>query len=367
MAGNLTGKLGVIGLLFFIILCFSLFGCAGKNEVRENSPNEDAGEEILIDRNITANRLLWCGENNTLVYHTEVGLFIYDVKSGEKVKVGDGYQSPIACTPDDKWLIYMDKSSARYDKVDNSRGNADLWRYEFKTGKNEKFLIVGSSYTLSAGEAIFAPKGFKLYLAYKPSTTMEMPEPKWDVVWLERERAGSVWFKKPLALIGDGGRYQDGALVIDVISPYKKHFVMDAGFHDSYIQMIDAQERIYMRTADDNFGRGWQTVRCSVDVDKVSISCESIFKDIMAEGHPSFGYDITNDGDFAVIAKQDDNCVRLRRIGESGGRCITNDDRTVGTNVSISPDEKWLVFDKSRHTEDKLYRSDLYITRFNRD
>lgn len=305
---------------FFIFLCFSFVGCAGVNELREKSPNKETGEEILLGRNNINERPLWCGKNNTLVYHTEVGLFTYDVKSGEKVKVGNGYQSPIACTPDGKWLIYMNKSSARYDKVDNSRGNAaDLWRYEFKTGRNEKFLIVGESYTLSAGEAIFAPKGFKLYLANKPTSTMEMPEPKWDVVWLERERAGMVWFKKPLALIGDGGRYQSGALVIDVISPYKKQFVVDAGFHDSTIQMIDAQERIYMRTADDNFGRGWQTVRCSVDVDKIAISCESIFKDIMAEGHPSFGYDITKDGDFAVTAKMDDNCVRLRRIGESGG------------------------------------------------
>lgn len=358
--------------LFLVLLMsfsFSLVGCAGEKRNIGELDQEKPGinKEILLGRNNINERPLWCGRNNTLIYHTEVGLFTYDVKSGEKVKIGNGFQSPLACTPNGKWLIYMNKSSARYDKLDISRGNADLWRYEFKTGRNEKFLIVDESYTLSAGEAIFAPKGSKLYLAYKPSTTMEMPKPKWDVVWLERERAGSVWFKKPLALIGDGGRYQDGALVIDVISPYKKQFVMDAGFNGSTIQMIDAQERIYMRTAYDNFVHGWQTVRCSVDVDKVSISCEAIFKDIMAEGHPSFGYDITRDGDFAVTAKRFDSCVRLRRIGESGGRCITRDDRTVGTNVSISPDEKWLVFDKSRLKDEKYYRSDLYITRFNRD
>ncbi len=355
-------------LLAVSFVAFSLLGCAEVNELTKKPKNKETGEEILLGRNILNEKPLWCGKNNTLVYHTEVGLFTYDVKSGEKVKVGNGYQKPIACTPDGKWLIYMNKSSGRYDKLDNSRSNSDLWRYEFKTGRNEKFLIVDESYTLSARGAIFSPKGSKLYFADKPSTTLEMPEPKWEVVWLERESAGRVWFKKPLALIGDGvGRYQDGALVIDVISPYKKQFVMDAGFYGAYTLMIDAQERIYMRTADDNFGRGWQIVRCSVDVDKVAISCESIFKDIMAEGHPSFGFEITKDGDFAVIAKQDDNCVRLRRIGESGGRCITRDDRTVGTNVSISPDEKWLVFDRSRHNDEKLYRSDLYITRFNRD
>ena len=352
----------------FIFLCFTFVSCAEVNEFTKKAKNKESEEEILLGRNILNEKPLWCGKNNTLIYHTNVGLFAYDIKSGEKVKIGNGFQSPLACTPNGKWLIYMNKSSARYDKLDNSRGNADLWRYEFKTGRNEKFMIVDENNTLSAKGAIFSPKGSKLYFVDKPSTTMEMPKPKWKVVWLERESAGRVWFKKPLALIGDGvGRYQDGALVIDVISPYKKQFVMDAGFHDSSIQMIDAQERIYMRTADDNFGHGWQTVRCFVDVDKITISCEAIFKDIMAEGHPSFGYEVTKDGDFAVIANMDDNCVRLRRIGESGGRCITSDDITVGTTVSISPDEKWLVFDKSRLKDEKYYRSDLYITRFNRD
>lgn len=353
---------------FFILLCFSFVGCAGVNELREKSPNEEAGKEILIDRNITANRPFWCGKKNTLVYHKEVGLFIYEVESGKKIKVGDGYQSPLTCTPDGEWLIYMDKSSTRWDTDSYDLGVVDLWRYELKTGKREKFFIVSDDDASSARGAIFAPKGLKLYLSFKPETTMEMPEPKWDVVWLERESVGSVWFKEPMALIGDGsGRYQEGALVIDVLSPYKKKFVMDSGFYGATIIMIDAQERIYMNTVDDNFARGEQTVRCSLDVDKVAISCESIFKDIMAEGHPSFGFDITSDGDFAVTALWKDSCVRLRRRGESGERCITNDDSMVGTKANISPDERWLAFTRLRHIGERNYHSDLYITRFTRD
>ena len=357
-------------VLSFVLLSLSSVGCVKKIEPKGESPKEggEAKKEIFVDSDITTNKPFWCGKMNALVYHKKVGLFIYEVESGKKVKVGNGYQVPLACSPDGEWLIYEDKKSVRWDTETSEELVADIWRYELKTGKREKFFIVSDDEASSGSSAIFAPVGNTLYLVYKPVTTMEMPEPKWDVVWLERERAGSVWFKEPLALIGDGsGRYQMGALVIDVISPYKKQFVMDAGFHDSTILMIDAQERIYMRTADDNFSRGEQTVRCSIDVNKVAISCESIFKDIMAEGHPYFGFDITKDGDFAVTSLWKDSCVRLRRIGESEGRCITSDDRMVGTKVNISPDEKWLAFTIERHMGERSYLSDLYITSFTKN
>ena len=360
--------------LFFVLLCLSLVGCAGENEPKEKSPEKVVtpreevkageeerepkeesrpGKEIFVDSSLTAYRVLWCGKKNSLVYDKDEGLFVYDVESGLKVRVGGAYLSPLGCSPDGEWLVYEDRLINRFDDDNIEQRNLFLWRYELKTGKRQKFLIADDVYTSGVDGAIFAPVDNTIYLANKPATTMEMPEPKWEVVWLERNTIGKAWLKEPLALVGSGkSMSHSGPMIeIDVLSPYKKKIELDSGFNHPFLIMTDAQDRVYMR--DDK-----RIVRCSFDLDNEVISCGSVFLgDIIAETNSSFGFDITNDGNFVVFSKWRDSCVRIRRIGESKGRCITSTDHKVDTDVDISPDGKWLAY----KTFDGLYITEFTI------
>lgn len=364
--------------VFLVTFSFSSLGCATKNEPKEKlsektvAPKEiaalkedikptnetKAGEEILVDSMIDIFRMFWCGKKNTLVFTKKDGLFIYDVESRKKVRLGNPYMSPLTCSPDGEWLVYTDSTSSRYDEVDPARGIVDLWRYELKSGRHQKFLY-SDSYVRYAGEGIFAPEGNTLYLDFQPSTSMEMPEPKWDVVWLKRDSKGMGWFKEPLALVGAGKYHgRSGLVEIDIISPYTKKIFLDSGFYYASFEMTDAKGRVYLRTWDDKMGNGERIIRCSIDLGKRDISCGSVFfGDLISGGYNSYSYDITDNGDFAVITQSGENCVRIRRIGESEGRCITSTDHKINREVKISPDEKWLAYE----TYDGLYITEFII------
>ena len=149
---------------------------------------------------------------------------------------------------------------------------------------------------------------------------MEMPEPKWDVVWLKRDSRGEGWFKEPLALVGAGKYHgRSGLLEVDVISPYKKKNFLNSGFFDASFVMTDAKARVYLRTFDDKMGGGERIIRCSIDLDKKYVSCGSVFfGDLISAGYSYY-------------------CVRIRRIGESKGRCVTSTDHKIGREVKSHP------------------------------
>ena len=345
-----------------VLLMFLFSGAwAEENEPNKESPKEEpkAGKEIFVDKVIEPFKLFWCG-NNALLFDYEEGVFIYDVESRKKTHLDDRYMSPIACSLDGQWFVYRGPTDPAWNTDSKKFGFVNLWRYELKTGRKQKFLVADNGYASSVGKGLFSPVGNTIYLAFKPTTSIEMPEPKWDVVWLERDNTGEGWLSDPVALVGSG-KYnaQSGMIEIDVVSPYKKKIKLDSGFHNAHFLMTDSQGNIYMETYDDKMGNGKRIVRCSVDLDNEEISCGSLFfGDLISRGFSSYySFDIPDDVNFAVIAEWGDSCVRLRRIGESGGQCVTSTDRKIVSYVSISPDGKWLAYE----TIDGLYVTEFII------
>jgi hypothetical protein len=191
MSRNLTGKFGVSALLFLVLLCFSPVSWSieivGKEELANKKPRH--GKEIFVDKVIEPFKLFWCG-NNALLFDYEEGVFIYDVESRKKTHLDDRDMSTIACSPDGQWFIYRGPDDPAWDTNSQEFGIVNLWRYEFKTGRKQKFLVADNGYASSVGKGLFSPVDNTIYLASKPVTAIEMPEPKWDVVWLERDNVG---------------------------------------------------------------------------------------------------------------------------------------------------------------------------------
>ena len=361
MKMKLSKEIATALCVSIFLLLFSFSGVWAEDiELNKKLPEEGGKirNEIFVDKIIEPFEFFWCG-NNALLFEYEEGVFIYDVESKKKTHLDDRHMSAIACSPDGQWFVYRGPTDPAWNTDSQKFGFINLWRYELKTGKKQKFLVADNSYASSVGKGLFSPVDNTIYLAFKPTISIEMPEPKWDVVWLERNNDGQGWLNDPVALVG-AGKYnaQSGIVEIDVVSPYKKKIKLDSGFHNTFFLMTDAQGNIYMETYYDKMHTGGgRIVRCSVDLDNEEISCGSLFfGDLISDGFLSYyGFDIPDDVNFAVIAKWGDSCVRLRRIGESGGRCVTSTDRKIGSYVRISPDGKWLAYETFEG---------LYITEF---
>jgi len=87
----------------------------------------------------------------------------------------------IACSHDGTWLVYVDSTSVRYDIGTYERGVRDFWRYNFKTGQRQKFAI-------AQGGGKWSPDGKKfLFQLSKPRSSIEQPNPKWELVFSKRD------------------------------------------------------------------------------------------------------------------------------------------------------------------------------------
>ncbi len=341
----------------FLLIADNGYGGKKKDQVGASAKTK-AGDEILVARNITADRPFWCGRNGKLIYSKDdSGLFYYDVKTGKSVNIAEIWNAPSACTPDGEWLVYADKNTIRYGKGTVERGAMDVWRYRFKTGERQRFVITGDR------DAIFAPKGLRLYPGRRPTERMEMPKPKWDILWSEGRGAGTLWLGDGSAVIGE---YRDldlpfdrrrDALEVEVFGPKRKVVSIYPEFPDFYLLLVDKQNRVYIDVRDED-DEGKRLVRCRVDIDKETISCETVLK----PWNEFWKMDVFPDGEILAISKRrEDNCVRLLSVGEKEMPCITAEEGPIGSYVAISPDERWLAFQRARHVGDKNYHSDLYI------
>src|SRR3990170_2122020 len=279
-------------------------------------------KEILVAENITNVHPFWCGQRNVLIYSAEEkGLFYYDIKTGLNVNVADWGNTPLACSPDGEWLVYADKFSVRYDKGTVEIGVVDVWRHEFKTGKNQKFVIADDGHVSSAREGIFPPKGLTLYLGRRPNERLE----------------------------------------IEVFDAEERIITIYPEFQTFYPLLTDKQNRVYMTVEEND---GLRVVRCTVDVKEEKLSCHTVLQE---DGHVK-GFDVLSDGETAVFTRDDDRCVRIMLTGKKKADCITASRYVIGNYVAISPDGGWMTFTANRKSDEGNHDiSDLYIVELKKD
>lgn len=388
-----------IFLLCVFLSSVTLNGCARLKG--KDAAMKDPAEPLLISTD--ADYMFWCGADALIYAYTErditryveTEIYWYDVHTGRRVIVGkesdddnakatEGQQTeeegketgdyfvfPMACTPDGKWLVYLNKGSLRWDES-GVRGIGDIWRYEVATGRHEKIAIARDISGFDKG--ILSPDGKTLFLGKKPMEGVEMPEPRWEIVWSELEDLSSaLWFQNSSAVITSywGRRDRNNDMVIEVVSPRRKTVVFNPEDLNSFSLLYsDKEGRIYVYFWDSEGKR--HVARCDVDLEDESVSCEDVF---IEGGRKVNDLEVFSDGEFIAFTEDGGRCVKALRAGEERARCITppidtlGDYRvTPGRSIKISPDDRWLAFTLLRMDKaGEGIGEDLYIIELNKD
>lgn len=312
-------------------------------------------EEILIAGDTEEGLVLapqWCG-STAVVYSFSSDAYMPDpippsygdywvnLITGKHIKLqlGDG-ASRAGCSSDGKWVIYSDDSA----------GGKASWRYQVETGQKQKFRVgpIGI-----AGWQPFSPDGQKYLLARKPFDFVEMPEPRWEIVWLHRKYQGfgeKIWMADSASvLIHDRNlRGSIDQLGVERLSDgqFKK---LNTDLKISNLR-VDKENRIYglVDGATPSSGKPNQTrqlVRCQISND--TLRCKALLPASPRKTSYSSGiepeYFITPDSKDIIFREDGSNCIWRFRIEKLQKECVLR--VNTGNVFKLSPDGKWLLFD----------------------
>ncbi|NIX02002.1 MAG: hypothetical protein GWN13_27935, partial [Phycisphaerae bacterium] len=99
-----------------------LSGCATVKQVSVTTPIKIKGKkEILVAEDIGrgsgVSRVFWCGNDALVAYSDKTGMELIEVQGGKRIEVSrNGQDYPFNCSPDGRWVLYMDRASTRLDK-----------------------------------------------------------------------------------------------------------------------------------------------------------------------------------------------------------------------------------------------------------
>ena len=400
-------------LTFILILLATLFLLTGCTESKQ--PPEDTGirgkgeKEILIARDIGGglafSLIEWCGNNALLIYGSEFGIQWIGF-NGKKVTIStsaDDY--PRGCTPDGKWVFYRDRSSARVYKDKFGRvaenipfdgpgwyGNViDLYRYEVSTGRRQRFAVVRDD-----GSSLVSPDGSKVLLGKRHDSAIEMPEPKWETVWLKNDWVyGSThWFPDSSGILTN--IWENGYFTLGIeffgVEGWSKEFSLDlmrprktrgADFGATYVffEAVVEDNILYFIAMDDiadgrSARKKYSLFRCRIEDRDLTCSSAGGFE--TEEGRRISLESIEHQFNEDVILKyNEDNCIRRIRAGGSVAECIADtrfeDDEYEDIDmVGVSPDGRWLAIRRGKLPPKPggrfyAYQYDLFVKKLSED
>lgn len=340
----------VIAVMLLLPIMFS------NSYAEESGEKAWVGEPILVSLN--RHGMLWCG-SDALIYgyqesspdrYIESEEYWYDINTRRKVLIGketdDFIISSLDCTPDGKWLIYINFRSSRWGESKDAYIQ-DLWRYEVATGKHEKIAITNEIPNSQVNN--ISPDSNRIFLGTKPPEEIEMPEPKLEIVWSEIDVSGDVlWTKDSSAVIASKWVQSIGTdnLVIETIEPKRETIVFSlADIQRSALFFLDSKGRIYRYYWVNEKSR---VARCTLNSKEKSFVCEDIF----IEGNSKIeDFEIFADGEFIAFTEKNGSCVKAIKVGEDKAHCITPPIDTLGNyrippggSIKVSPDDRWLAF-----------------------
>ncbi len=370
---QMTHKLYSQALLLFCFFIFTItLGCSNTQDGETVPPATSTpvdtvkpltitgGEEILVAEDISNHNPFWCSNDEILIYVVRYGsIFYYDTRKKKSFRIADHGNAPLACSPDGKWLVYMDRLNMRYHTEPTTDFAADLWRYEFKTGKKQKFTITTSSIE---GSSLFKPdKSYTLFLGKRTHEQMEMPEPKWKILWSrQKESFSGFWLKDNSAIIGD---YQtadtrENSINIEPIDITKEIISLYPKYPNYYFFMLDTKDRVYIKASGIMRTDNSHTVRCRLNLKDKDLSCEPILFDKFT----IHSFDILSDNETIVFNRYGEDCLKIKRIGWDAEKCITSRPHKMGFYAVASPNDRWVAFTSNHFsTEYRINISDLHI------
>lgn len=356
-----------LSILFLLIVIFSVNGCKGEEAGPDKAPplrqapgvsvDKDAGvneegarktkekKEILVSETTHEVRPIWCGPTLSLVYSDLYkGMFLHEVETGVKTKVAEGWNTPLGCTRDGKWLLYL--GGVHWDKETGKKELAEIWRYGLSSGKRERFAVTELSDALNIGENIPSPDGWGVFLGQDPGEGVETAEPAWEVVRTKdkQSHSSSIWLGEPRAVVSSRWSFKDkrDLLEVDILTPERRSITLDPGLSEFLLKLTDGQDRVYMKVWDKGSGEARRIVRCTLDLDEESVSCQTVLE---RRSH-IVDFDVFPDNETIAFAEKGEKCVMLMRPDETKAECITTGWYKPIYKISISPDGKWLALQR---------------------
>ncbi len=370
-------KISIV-ILFCIVVLFSGI----------KSYADEQKEKIFIGQFKGNASAIWCGNDALVVSSRESGIEWIDILSNKRIKISsrtfpDKYDYPLNCTPDGKWVLYVDGKSIRVDEKRNKLPEGidhpiawegyvvDLYRYEIATGKKQKFAVIRDEGSFNA----VSPDGTKIFLGGRHSLTIPMPEPKWNAVWL---RNYEYWIQGRALWLLDSSGIVTSAFVESPnpngvgIEIFGKNgwakaleFIPKGGSYDPETWIgdfgVDRANRIYFMWS--KFGRHVTTYhrlyRC--DVKGRSLFCKKM------SDYDIYAFKVLPAGDI-VFMEAGGSCIRRLEVGQSEAKCIVEkggdyDFIRIG---AVSPNGQRLAFirkkvAKSLKGSSSTSQSDLFV------
>ncbi|MBI5902119.1 MAG: hypothetical protein HZB84_01370 [Deltaproteobacteria bacterium] len=360
----------------------------------ETQGHEDTGaktkKERLVARDIGFgfSRVSWCGNDKFLIYGYTRGLNLLDLATRKWTIIStDGAKKyPLNCTRDGKWVLYVDRKSWRIDRgrIEPPEGElegeamwqgyvVDLYRYEVATGKVEKFATRRDR---PESADVVSPDGAKAFLGGRHDTPFEMPEPKWEVRWLDSE-----WTHlKPTWLADSSGivtmvydEMSNASLGVEIFGEngWSRVFIpgRDLGIKGRPGNPIAIKNKTFFLRSVESYselkmGRLMGRNRYyfyTCDIKQGGLDCKEILEFDLK--FTDISYAVLPDGDI-VYRESDDWCIRRFSQSRAKTECIV-DGADLGWFYGLSPDGSRIVYRRSGKKENKGASSDLYIMEIN--
>ncbi len=186
-----------------------------------------------------------------------------------------------------------------------------------------------------------------------------MPEPKWNLLWSRQKYPFKrFWLKDNSAIIGGYYNSDTGEEYINIepIDTTKEIISIAPKFGSYHLFMFDSKGRMYLRVSDAKDDNP-RIVRCKINLKEKSLSCEPVlfYKNRIK------AFDIFSDNETIVFNIDEDNCIKVKRIGGKEENCITNRPHKIGPHAVISPNDKWMAFTSYYSLQDGRDEEELYI------
>jgi len=371
--------------IFLSCMFFSLAalnGCASLNQAQHTPVKIHDKKEFLVAKAIDSGSdvgsdvhfVFWCGSDAmVVVYNEEIGIELIKVPSGQRVNVSlDRLNYPFNCSPDGKWVVYMDRASTRLDKVDRVMTAedygfdpeldvcplwdcyvADLYRFNVASGKKQRFAVVRAEHP--AWEVV-SPDGTKAFLGGKHNSSIEMPEPRWEPLWSIYEGltkddwdwnwAEARWFKDSSGVVTHG--YNKLYVEIFGQGGWAKRFAVKPEFKDSLSALsVDKNGGIYFLASDEAPKEIWSKhflYRCKIEDNEFYCEIMHTFNEYVN------AYVLLPDGDI-LYRDYDNTCIYRVTPHHRNRECVigrfyANDLYDGMSLIGISPDGKWLAFER---------------------
>ena len=397
-------KLKVV--LILLITLFPLTASVVSKADEDTVIRIKGGKEVRvlrdIDEGLHYSNIRWCGNSSFLIYGGEAGIRWTDLNGKSVIISTSDEDSPAGCTPDGRWVLYIDRNSSREYKgkpgwkPENIVGLgprwygfvSDLYRYEVSTGRRQKIAAVRDG-----NLGLVSPDGSKVLLGNRYDSTLEMPEPKWEAVWLANEWRGAstYWFPDSSGVVAN--IWDDGySLVVEFfgVEGWSKEFSLDlmrtrrdGEATGVFLEAVDEDNILHFIAIDYFPGVGssrnkYNSFRCKIERKDLICSLMGGFEE--EEGKHIKVYDsfvLLSNHDMVFMYKEG-KCIRHLKFRETVAVCMAGtrleDDRYAYIDtVGVSPDGRRLASRRRskylRRPNGRLdeYRYDLVVIELEKD